>query len=210
MVSEIMKKYLKNISPYVLIIAILIIALILTKECRRCPQCPEPTVTIITETDTIRDTVRIVSNVYIPVPGETIYIDPPEDVDCALMSIDYYAERRYTDTLKNDTSALIIVKDVVSQNILAQRQWEFINQRPTIINTTTNIISYDTCKQCKQFNLGFGGFISARPENVSKGRTGFIGFGPSILLTTNKKSSYGVSYDVINNIGEFSLYWNIK
>jgi hypothetical protein len=205
-----MKQYLKHISPYALIITILIIALIFTKECKRCPQCPEPTTTVITETDTVYDTVRIVSNVYVPIPGETIYVNPPVNIDCEAMAIDYYSQKKYTDTLINDTSALIIVNDIISQNIISQRRYEFINRRPTIINTMTIINTYDTCKQCKKFNLGFGGFIGVRPEINSEGVESFLGFGPSIILTTNKKSSYGVSYDVLNNIGEFSLYWNIK
>ena len=54
-----MKNYFKNTSPYIIVILVLIIALILTKQCHRCPVCPEPTTTVITETDIVYDTVEI-------------------------------------------------------------------------------------------------------------------------------------------------------
>jgi len=201
-------EFLKKVKPCYIVIAILVVALIFTQQCKRSVDSDSTghfwnwDFHSTTTVDTVHDTVRIVSTVYVPVPGETIYNDPPIDLDCQAMAIDYYASRYYNDTLKNDTSALIIIKDVVSQNILAQRQWEFINYRPTAIYNTVNTITYDTCPECKKWNIGIGGMIG--------GYTDKFGAGPSIVVTTNKKASYSASYDVIQKIGYFGIYWNVR
>lgn len=197
-----MKQYLKHISPYALIITILIIALIFTKECKRCPQCPEPITTIVMERDTVWDTIKITSTVYKPLPKETIWVNVPSDIDTTEILKRYYAKIYYEDILKDDTSAYILVKDTISQNSLYTRQYEFINRRPTEINTTTTVYQYDTCKECKRFNIGFGGFLGG---NLDTFNAGF-----SIMLQTNKKSSYTLSYDPINKVGEVGIYWMIK
>jgi hypothetical protein len=208
-----MKNYFKNISPYVIVILVLVIALILTQQCKRSPiVVTQHETTTVVERDTVWDTVRITSKVYIPVPGETIYIDPPLDVNCDELAVEYFAWRVYNDTIIDDTSALVIINDVVTRNVLAQRQWEFVNRRPTIIeNTYVTVKPYD----CKSFNLGFGGFIGktfSKPYPISGG---------SIMLTTNKRSSYAVSVGYMfnetiesnaykPNLVQFTMYWNIK
>ncbi len=193
-----MKKYLDKI-PYI-VIAILLVIIILMKECKRCPEVSIPDPTVITTTDTIYDTLLVESNVYIPVPGPITYVEIPQDVDTPAILATHFSKYPYNDTLKNDSIAFIAVFDTIYQNKIYNRRWEYKDLTPAVINQT-NII-YDTCQQCSQFNLGFGGLIG--------GYTDKFGVGPSILLTTNKKSSYSLSYDVVNKIAYFGIYWNIK
>ena len=61
-----MRNYLKDISPYILIIFILIGLLIFTKECSKDKKCPEPIVKIITETKVEYDTIEITKTIYKP------------------------------------------------------------------------------------------------------------------------------------------------
>jgi len=197
-----MKNYFKNISPYIIVIAILVVIIILMKECKRCPTCPEPTTTVIHTRDTVWDTIRLTSVVYKPLPKETIWVEVPADIDTNEILKRYYAKLYYEDILKDDTSAYIFIKDTITQNSIYTREWEFINRRPTIINTTTTINQYDTCKDCKRFNMGFGGFLG--------GNSGTFQAGVSMMLQTNKKSAYTVSYDVINKTGNIGIYWTIK
>ncbi|NCD07540.1 MAG: hypothetical protein EOL97_15640 [Spirochaetia bacterium] len=197
-----MKNYFKNISPYIIVILVLVIALILTKQCQRCPVCPEPTTTVITKTDTIRDTTVITKTIYKLLPKDTVYIEVPTDVDTDEILKDYYAKKYYNNIYLDDTSAYIGIEDTVFKNEIYSSKLTFINRRPTIINTTTYVTQYDICEPCKQFNIGVGGLIG--------GYTDKFGAGPSIMLTTNKKASYSASYDIINKTGYFGLYWNIK
>lgn len=205
-----MKNYFKNVSPYIIVILVMVIALILTKQCHRCPVCPEPTVQIITETDTVYDTIEIVKTIYKPLPKDTVYIEIPSDVDTTEILKDYYAKKYYNNIYMDDTSAYIAIEDTIFKNELYTSKLTFVNRRPTAINSTTYITQYDTCKPCKSFNMGFGGFVGfSKPYFISGG---------SIMLTTNKKDSYTVSVGYMfnesvtykPNLVQFTMYWNMK
>lgn len=205
-----MKNYFKNVSPYIIVILVMVIALILTKQCHRCPICSEPTVQIITETDTVYDTIEIVKTIYKTLPKDIVYIEIPSAVDTTEILKDYYAKKYYNNIYMDDTSAYIAIEDTVFKNELYTSKLTFVNRRPTVINSTTYITQYDTCKPCKSFNMGFGGFVGFSGQD-------FIS-GGSIMLTTNKKSSYAVSVGYMfnesvtykPNLVQFTMYWNIK
>ena len=197
-----MKNYLKKVSPYVIVIVILIVALIFSRECRRCPDCPEQTTTVINHTDTIRDTTLITKIIYKPLPKETIFIDIPVDANVEDIVNDYYTMKYYENIYLDDTSAYIATKDTVFNNALYSSELVFVNRRPTVINNTTTIITYDTCKECKHWNIGIGGLIG--------GYTDKFGAGPSVIVSTNKKMSYTASYDFVQKIGYFGIYFNVR
>jgi hypothetical protein len=206
-----MKNYFKNVSPYIIVILVMIIALILTKQCHKCPVYPEPTVQVITETDTVYDTIEIVKTIYKPLPKDTLYIEISSAVDTTEILKDYYAKKYYNNIYMDDTSAYIAIEDTVFKNELYTSKLTFVNRRPTVINSTTYITQYDTCKPCKSFNMGFGGFVGFSGQD-------FIS-GGSIMLTTNKKASYAVSVGYMfngdiekykPNLAQFTIYWNIK
>lgn len=203
-----MRNYFKNVSPYIIVILVMVIALILTKQCHRCPVYPEPTIQVITETDTVYDTIEIVKTIYKPLPKDTLYIEISSAVDTTEILKDYYAKKYYNNIYMDDTSAYIAIEDTIFKNELYTSKLTFINKRPTVINSTTNIIQYDTCKACKMFNMGIGGFITLKPSLDSL--SNYFGAGASVMLTTNKKSSYAISYDFINKIAQFTLYYNLK
>lgn len=202
-----MKNYFKNTSPYIIIILVLIIALILTKQCHRCPVCPEPTTTIITETATIYDTVEITKVIYKPLPKDTVYVEVLANIDTADILKDYHAKKYYNNIYVDDTSAYIAIEDTIFKNELYTSKLTFINRRPTVINTTTYITQYDTGKP---FNMGFGGFVGFSGQDFTSGG--------SIMLTTNKKASYAVSVGYVfdenmtykPNLAQFTMYWNLK
>ena len=72
-----------------------------------------------TITDTIRDTVIV--------DGDTIVMIEP--VDTAMILADYYAKVEYNDTVKNDSSALIVIREVLSKNRIENRLVRFQNRR---------------------------------------------------------------------------------
>lgn len=202
MVSRIIN-WLQKQKPSYIVIGVLIIVIIIMQMCHRSDtkvvykDKHHYRVDSVITIDTLRDTTRIISKVYIPGHTDTIYVDIPANVDTAKILKDYYTKYYQVDTLKNDTSALIIVKDTISQNRTQSRQWEFVNNRPTQI-----INKYYTYVENKPFNLHFGGFIGGGPDM-------FL-CGPSIMVTTNKHSTYGINYDPFNKIGFIQIYWNIK
>jgi hypothetical protein len=196
-----MNNYFKHISPYVIAIAILVVALVFTQQCCRNGGSEvevyihDTTTTYVVHNNNIyRDTGK-------NIPYEVkVYVDVPVYVDCDSAARELYATTFTRDTVRDDSILTVIINDSISQNQTVYRDSECKVNQPTVIHQTT--VTYDTCKQCKQFNIGFGGLIG--------GYTDKFGAGPSIMLTTNKKSSYSISYDAINKIGYFGIYWNIK
>ncbi len=89
-----------------------------------------------------RDTTIYKSkNVYVPTPYpvevlkyDTIYKTEHIEIDTAAILADYFKEFYYSDTIINDSTALIIIYDTVSKNRISARQWLYQNRRPTVIN----------------------------------------------------------------------------
>ena len=89
----------------------------------------------------------------VPIP-ETIYSEPeiimiPPDSNCIAEWINLYSNYSqtlvYSDTLKDDSSALVIVVDTILKNKLYGRSFGFMNRRATeiIINNYTTIVRND-------------------------------------------------------------------
>ena len=93
---------------------------------------------IITYTDTVPgDSVPYAVYYPTPVPDTILYPDTvPQDIDTAQIIAEYLATVFYNDTLKDDTSALIVLNEQVSRNRIIDRSMVFQNRRPTAINTT--------------------------------------------------------------------------
>lgn len=98
---------------------------------------PQPSQTI-TITDTIPgDSVPIYYIVDRPVPYEVLVPDTiPSEIDTFLIIKDYLSRVAYNDTLKDDTSALVVVIDTLQGNRIKDRGFVFQNRRPTTTNTT--------------------------------------------------------------------------
>ena len=123
-------------------------------------------------TATIHDTIpgdNIVQKdtLKMPVPY-AVYQDPeiitlPADSLCIKQWYElkklYGEYKLYTDTLKDDSSALLVVSDTVHNNSLRSRLFEFQNRRPTFINNVTNEI---VVNDGNGFFIG-GGLIGTSP-----------------------------------------------
>jgi len=127
-----------------LIIGIMTIVIILLLF--QCSRKPEIVTTTVTETIP-GDPYPVISYKDKPVPYEVIIPSDTfwKDVDtavilqkCKLLYKDYYSKNIYCDTLKDDTSALIVLIDTIYQNKLQKRILGFQNRRLTVINTTIN------------------------------------------------------------------------
>jgi hypothetical protein len=105
----------------------------------------------ITTTDTVKvasDTIRYTDTTTKPYPifkdtGSIQYIAIP--IDTALIFDAYtklhhlyYTRNIYNDTLKNDTSALVIIADTVYKNELQNRRLTFVNYQPKYYITKSN------------------------------------------------------------------------
>lgn len=79
----------------------------------------------VTQRDTIVEYDTIIKN------GDTTYVISP--VDTAFILKDYYAIVEYNDTVKNDSSALIVVRQKLSKNRIDSLNIRFQNRRQTAV-----------------------------------------------------------------------------
>ena len=177
----------KLILTYILTVIFLlaVLAVRLHENGKDCPQ-------VQTETVYVYDTVMITKTDYVPVPEtiiKNIYI--PANIDTAKIIETYFSTLHYSDTLIDDTTALIIVKDSISENRLFSRSWEFQNRQPVQIITTVNQVN-------SKLRIGVGACISA-------GNTNF-GFAPSVIISKNK-SNFTISYDLVQKNGGVGYYY---
>jgi hypothetical protein len=187
-----MKQYL----PWI-IIGILILLLIGERSCKKAVT-PEPQ--IITHIDTIRgDSVPYQVCVPKPYPVKVesiIYGTIPVDTTAILQQ--FFCRKIYLDTLKNDTSALVIVSDTVEMNELKSRMLNFQNRRPISIITNTTILPAPEAR-----TKVFAGMTTGRSLNN-------FALGASVMLISKRDQAYSLTYDVINQDAYFSIFWKIS
>lgn len=137
---------MKRYWDFIIITAMAIVIAILLFKCDGgCPEGTTTSDTIIVPGDPypVYDTLEKPVPYQVLVPGDSFWRDVDTAVilqKCKEMYQDYYSRIVYNDTLKNDTSALIILIDTVYQNRLQKRILGFQNRRATSIITNTTII----------------------------------------------------------------------
>ena len=193
-----------------LVIGVLVVVLVLQRSCGRLDSARRPGGSdTVRYTDTIRDTVEVVKLVGVPKPYEVVvprdtFVFVGDSVECNRrlreLKLKYWAMNIYSDTLMNDTLALICITDTVSANKLRQRGLFFRNRSPTVINTT-NIIQ-DNSRFKMFFGLSVGGCFGDLPQSR-------FSFGPSLLFVTKKDIATGIRYDVFNKIANVDFYWKL-
>lgn len=192
-----MKKYI----PYLIFaISILILIVILVSSFDGCKRTE-----YVVHTDTIPgDSIPYKVEIAKPYPvkvycdtGSTKIIYKTSDTNLIKKLISaYYTYKIYSDTLKNDTSALIVLKDTVYRNELLNRLLIFQNRKATLINTYTPVPPTRN-----RFYLG-----------VTAGTKDFAQFdlGPSALFVTKKKFALSYSYQILHKehwiTGYFKLF----
>ena len=189
---------MKQNKIYWLIIAVLVLLLILQQQCRRCPESPEPssdTVTLIEY-----DSFPVVRTLPVPVPyyrdtGSILW--QYKDVDTATILREFFTVNYYRDTLKDDTSALIVLDDAVTQNKLGERVLFYQNRRPLAVTTIINQVG-DIPR-----NKVFIGPVIGRSLNDPT-------IGGSILLVGKKKFAYSYTYDILNKDHYLGIYYKIS
>jgi len=190
-----MKKYLKDIIGFGCCgVMLIIVFCCYTQFCKRTP-----------DIKIIRDTIpgdsipyEVITTKPVPVnhyidTGKThlIFLKPDTAEMMKLIKL-FYTRTIYRDTLKNDTSALIVIGDTVFMNELQKRLLIFQNRRYTVINT---YMPAD-----KPRNRLFIGAIAG--GNAKK-----FDFGPSALFVTKKSIAFGYQYEVLDKRHFVSLYW---
>ena len=87
-------------------------------------------------------------------PGDTQYVLKP--IDTMFILRDYYAKVKYIDTVKNDSSALIVLNETVFKNRISNRSVVFQNRRATAI----------VQEREKAFVFGVGGTLTGLDASV--------------------------------------------
>jgi len=157
--------------------------------------------TIITETITKWDTLKIDSLVYIPkwrTKITTIHDTIPADIDTLSILKDYYAKYFYTDTLSLDSLGNIVINDTISRNSILFREIQ-----PNVLIPTTTVTNTVYINN-REFYVGVG----------LKGRTDQINYlGGELLYKTKNKQVYGVGIGVNQDFQPvlgFSIYWKLS
>ena len=157
--------------------------------------------TIITETVTKWDTLKIDSLVYVPkwrTKIETIHDTIPTDIDTLSILKDYYAKYFYTDTLSLDSLGNIVINDTISRNSILFREIQ-----PNVLIPTTTVTNTVYINN-REFYVGVG----------LKGRTNQINYlGGELLYKTKNKQVYGVGIGVNQDFQPvlgFSMHWKLS
>lgn len=122
-----------------------------------------------------------------PVPGATVIVEVPQDVDTAAILQKYFNKYYYEQTF-SDTNLRATVKDTVTQNSIAHRTFTYQWIKPT---STTTIINKPVEVPKKRMALYAGGFAGASTIGDN------AGFGPSLSLQTKKRTMYDINYDIL-------------
>ncbi len=183
-----------------LIIIVLIVVIIFQRECNPSIKYTDRNHNIEVVIDTIYDTVEIHSIQYVP---SISYIDTGSvvwkyhSIDTALILADYFTKYYYQDTLLNDTNALFIVSDTITQNRIVSRIPQ-LTIYPRLIKQTTFV------KQVSQPNAKL--FIGI---GIGRNRAQFA-LAPSLMLITKKQTAYSLSYDLLNRDTYITMYWKLR
>ncbi|MHC1707436.1 MAG: hypothetical protein AB9842_07930 [Bacteroidales bacterium] len=169
--------------PWV-IIAILLLVILYLRECSPKPECPPSKVRV----DTLPgDTVVHDTTIYKPTlvyrdTGSTRWLS--QSIDTAAILAACMAVNHYRDTLMNDTSALVVVENEVSMNLLRTINIEFTNRRRSIVNSP----KYPDYKHHRIF-------IGGQAELNSKS----VLLSPVIVINTKRDHYFGCGYSLKRN-----------
>ncbi len=183
-------------APWIIII-VLILVLVIQRECHRCPDCPEPEASTHT-TIVPGDSVPVPKPVVIIKPGKVVYDTMWQyyPVDTAAILADYHAHRFGNDTAVNDSSVMVSLAWHVHRNRLQSVQAFVQNRRAVEIHHHTTIIREIEQPHGRVFaGLGFG----RSPEQ--------FGLAPGLGYLSKRQNFYTLNYDVLNKDIYFSMYF---
>lgn len=138
--------------------------------------------------------------VYVPVQGEVIIREVPQDIDTTAILNDYYSEVVYNDEIQMDSLGTAYITDTISQNKILSRTARFEYTLPTITELTT--------VKALQVNKVFvGGSIGFNKVTFINNITA------DILLITKTDKAYGLGIGIDENIEPYiqgSILWKIS
>jgi len=179
--------------PWIIIIFLLTI-LLLQRECTP-NQLPSTSAQYLY--DTIFDTLTIQTNAYVPIP---VYRDTGttkwryHEIDTQKILQNYFSHQLYRDTIVNDSNALIVINDTVSQNQIISRLPQ-ITLYPQTIYRTQNV----EVLQKASLHLGFS--VGRNPSQFS--------LASSVMFQSKKGNIYFASYDFISHDIYVGMSWKI-
>ena len=194
-----------NLKTNHLIIAALcgiIVFLLIQQSCNKRPNAETSVTTTIKRIPgdpyPVHVPIRIPVPVKVEVPTE---IEIPAKADTAEIIRNYFSRAAYTDTLKNDTSMLAVLKDTIYGNRIISREFIFQNRRETALITTTTV-QHKLREPWLKLYLGINGQYSP----VSKR----FGIGPTATATIRPGGLISYGYDVAGNAHQVGLGWKIQ
>ena len=190
-----------NTIRIIVVLTCIIGSFFLGRKCALRKSIINTTPQTIVETVVQYDTTKIESVVYTPIPYKEVeYINQidtvflSQEVDTLGILQEFMTTYYYADTIKNDTSAFIAIYDEVLYNRIWRRNWEFINRRPTHIQTTIN--QYPTART---WNIGVGGVVS--------GNSSMLDYGIGVHVR-NKRINYMVNYIISDKSIQGGIYYD--
>lgn len=182
--------------PWVIIAALLVL-LVLQRECRRCPEQPEPTV--VTHIDTLVriDTVTHTHHTEPQVIHDTLLL--PGNIDTAAAIDDYYTRRTYTDTIRDSVYQLVIIDQVYMNRLQKPRTTKSSVFVPEIIiHRTDSLFIHCPPPRAMLFvGVGVGGWDDK------------FSIAPGVALVTKRRNMYMLNYDPFNRVAQVHNYWRI-
>lgn len=181
-----------------LIIGILVIVIILMKQCNGVSKVGDLVCDYPPMQKVYIDTGRVV-RISVPLPKDTItdtliinkFITIPQEVDTQAIIEDYFRVYAYQDSFKaNDVT--VTVYDTIGTNRILSRRWEMNNYRPTLVKK-------DVVKLFVGMSLSSRHELPLRPD-----------ISPSLMLMTKKDLGVSISYSIFDRRVSAGVYYKIR
>jgi hypothetical protein len=165
--------------------------MILERDLKSCQNKPLSDSTIVYLPS---DSIPVEIPVKIPVPYKVEVPDTiPTVIDTMAILKKYFAVNFYDDIIA-DSMLEVRIKEQITQNNIAEREFEYKILKQKQITITNTIIKSNT-----------GLFLGA---NIGRAKNEF-GFGPSISYITKKPILLGINYDLLNKDVYLTFQWRL-
>lgn len=194
-----MKRYL---TPTFTLVIVLLIIVLLQRECSRPDGTPAKQDTVYLKADTVVNTDTIFKTKTLPAP------DPVHEIDCVFVTSDtagilreYNRLRIYQRLLVCDSFADITIYDTVFKNKL---QGYRLNTKFYKRDTTIYITKFINTLPDPPRSKVFAGFLTGMilPDKIY--------ISPTVLLVTKSDHLYQVGYDPFNRVATVGMAWKIR
>lgn len=185
--------------PFLLVSMVLLVLLVLQRECAHQPSCPgSDTLTVVSTTS---DTLIITRNHYLPPPSpDTVIHTDTLFPDTAAILSDYAALKIYNRTLLDDSTGKISLLDSVQFNSLQGSQFSTVLFQKHTIETIDHTIYHPEPQKLKLY---------AGVSINLKYSLNYLLL-PQVALLNRKGCLYSLSFNPTDKVFITSIMWNIK